>query len=225
MGLMHSCRTTAMGDVPGYGRKLTRFEESELQPAWIPISVERGSPPVTVPDDVTKNQFLRTDLRDALRWLPVGAVTSKAARTQPHRCGNQDALAMFTSLTQARALYEFFYAPAKQDDDARASHFASTWEPLETDSYRNYMAGGKPANKLVFHLVYNRPTHSGGLGDEGPDHLKNQVFEFVRDICKLTEDFARNADPGFRDSVGFALEGALKEAKLAADHYGIANPF
>lgn len=108
-------------------------------------------------DESTKKSFLTEDLYDALRWLFVGALTWAASKDQPHRCGNQDALAMFTSLTQARALYEFFYGVGEKDDDARARHFASAWDPPKTDLYRRYMAGGKPANKRVFHLVYNRP--------------------------------------------------------------------
>ena len=60
-------------------------------------------------DEATKKAFLTEDLYDALRWLFVSAVTWGASRNQPHRCGNQDVLAMFSSLVQARALYEFFY--------------------------------------------------------------------------------------------------------------------
>jgi len=179
---------------------------------------------VPVPDDSTKQAFLRDDLYDALRWLFVGAVTWEASRNQPHRCANQDALAMFTSLTQARALYEFFYGLGEQDDDARARHFASAWDPPKPDLYRRYMAGGKPANKRVFHLVYNRPAHAGGSGQDGPAHLKNQVLEFARDLRKLTEKFADSADVNFRDGIRHAFQKALQEAKLAANHYGITDP-
>lgn len=178
-----------------------------------------------IPDNSTKEKFLREDLYDALRWLFVGALTWSASRNQPHRCGNQDALAMFTSLTQARALYEFFYGVGEKDDDARARHFASAWDPPKTDLYRRYMAGGKPANKRVFHLVYNRPAHAGGPGQDGSDHLKNQVLEFAKDLRSLTEQLANSAATEFRESIGRALEKALQEAKLTADVYGIANPF
>jgi hypothetical protein len=131
---------------------------------------------------------------------------------------------MYVSLVQARALYEFFYDPEKQKDDARARHFASAWKPRESDLYGRYMAGGKPANKRVFHLVYNRGLRAGGSGRDGPDHLKNQVLEFAKDLRRLTEEFASNADAAFRGSVQYALQEALKEAELAADHYGIAIP-
>lgn len=180
---------------------------------------------VPVPDDSTKVSFLEEDFDDALRWLFVGAITWEASQSEPHRCANQDALAMFTSLTQARALYEFFYGLGEQDDDARARHFASAWDPPKTDLYRRYMAGGKPANKRVFHLVYNRPARAGGSGQDGTDHLKNQVLEFAKDLRSLTEKFADSADTDFRDSIQHALQKALQEAKLAADLYGIANPF
>ena len=181
---------------------------------------------LTTPDIPTRQGFLKEDLYDALRWLFVGAVIWEASRSQPHRCGNQDALGMFTSLTQARALYEFFYADGKQNDDARAGDFTSTsgWCPTESNLYRTYMAGQKPANKRVFHLVYNRPAQAGGHGQDGPDHLKNQVLEFAKDLRRLTEQFADSADTDFRDSIRYALQKALQDAKLAADLYGVPNP-
>jgi hypothetical protein len=180
-----------------------------------------------VSDEPTKKSFLEEDLYDALRWLFVGAVTWEASRNQPHRCGNQDVLAMFTSFSQARALYEFFYANGRQHDDARACDFTSTsaWHPTETNLYRTYMAGHKPANKRVFHLVYSRSSHAGGPGHDGPDHLKNQVLEIAKDIRSLTEQLANSADTGFRHSIRHALQKALQEAKLTANLYGIANPF
>lgn len=173
------------------------------------------------PDE--KREFLEKDLYDALRWLFVAAVTWEASQRLPDRCANQDALAMFTSLTLARALYEFYYGPEKQHDDARARHFAPTWNPSQTALYRRYMLG-PPANKRVFHLVYNRANHAGGTGHDGLDHLNNQVLKFAKDLRGLTEEFAADADPAFRGSVQYALQEALKEATRAADHYGIANP-
>lgn len=177
-------------------------------------------------DESTKKAFLTEDLYDALRWLFVGAVTWDASRKQPHRCGNQDVLAMFSSLAQARALYEFFYANGRQQDDARACDFtsASAWHPPETNLYRTYMAAHKPANKRVFHLVYNRLVHSGGSGQDGADHLKNQVLEFAKDLRSLIEQFMNSADTVFRDSIRQALDKALREAKLTADLYGVPDP-
>ncbi len=177
-----------------------------------------------VPDDSTKEKFLREDLYNALRWLFEGAIAWEAARRRPESAGrHQGLLGMYASLMEARALYEFFYGQG-HGDDARACHFASAWNPGETDHYQRYMAGGKPANKRVFHLVYNRAVHAGGSGEDGPDHLKNQVLELARDLRRLTEEFANNADPTFRDGVSNALREALQEAKLAADSYSIANP-
>ncbi len=176
------------------------------------------------PDHSSKEKFLKEDLYDALRWLFEGAVAWKAARERPEGAErHQSVLGMYTSLVQARALYEFFYAHG-QGDDARACHFAPAWNPSQTDLYRRYMAGGKPANKRLFHLVYNRSLHAGGSGEDGPDHLKNQVLEFAKDLRSLTERFADSVDTNFCDSVRHALRKALEEAKLAADHYGIANP-
>lgn len=179
---------------------------------------------MAIPEDSMKEKFVSEDLYDALRWLFIGAVSWEASRSQPHRCANQDVLGMFASLTQARALYEFFYSPKGQDDDARACHFASAWKPDKTDLYRRYMAARKPANKRLFHLVYNRASHAGGPGHDGPDHLKNQVLNFAKDLRDLTEKFADSVD-NRRDSVRHALQKALEQAKLAADHYGVANPF
>jgi hypothetical protein len=177
-------------------------------------------------DEATKNAFLTEDLYDALRWLFVSAVTWAASRNQPQCCGNQDVLAMFSSLAQARALYEFFYANGRQHDDARACDFTpdSVWRPPETNLYRTYMAAHTPANKRVFHLVYNRSVHSGGSGLDGADHLKNQVLEFAKDLRSLIEQFLNFADPVFRDSIRQALDKALREAKLTADLYGVPDP-
>ena len=166
-------------------------------------------------------RFLKEDLYDALRWLFEGAIAWEAARSRPEHCRHQGVLGMQTSLVQARALYEFFYSH-EQGDDARAVHFASTWRPLETDLYRAYMAGGKPANKRVFHLVYNRSRHAVGSESE---HLKNKVLEFARDLKRLTEDFSRNADLGFQQAIEVALKKALHEADLAAKYYETKDPF
>lgn len=169
----------------------------------------------------TMERFLKEDLYDALRWFFEGAVAWDAARSRPEKCRHQCVLGMQTSLVQARALYEFFYGH-EQGDDARAVQFASTWRPLETNLYRAYMAGGKPANKPAFHLVYNRSRHA--VGNES-GHLKNRVVEFARDLKRLTEDFCRNADSSFQQVIDSALKKALEEADLAAKYYGIKNPF
>ena len=178
-----------------------------------------------LPDEPTKERFLKDDLCDGLKWLFEGAIAWDAAQRRPERAGRHlIVLGMYTSLVQARALYEFFYGHG-QGDDARASHFAPTWKPPESCLYRKYMARRKPANKRVFHLVYNRATHAGGSGHEGPDHLKKQVLEFAKDLLALTKEFANNADPRFQGGVQYAVGEALKGAKDAAGHYGIPNPF
>lgn len=179
--------------------------------------------PVTIPDKAAGTRFLEDDLYDALRWLFVGAVAWKAAKELPNQFGRLEVLGMLTSFVQARSLYEFFYQNG-HGDDARVRDFAPAWNEGASRVYSRYMAHGTPANKRVFHLVYQRETHAGGTGHDGPDHLKNQVVEFAKDIRKLTEVFIGVADPDFRVSVESALQRALDEAELAAKHYGINNP-
>jgi|ERR1700675_741001 hypothetical protein len=172
------------------------------------------------------NEFLQKDLYDALRWLFVGAVTWEAARSQLHRCGNQDALGMYTSLAQARALYEFYYTKGGRSDDARAQHFASLWIEPKSPLYLKYMQIETPANKRVFHLAYGRgdAANAGGPGHDSPNHLKNQVIEFAKDLRRLTEEFAKCAEPDFRPIIRTTLDNALDEAKKTADSYKIPVP-
>jgi len=178
---------------------------------------------MTVSND-KKKKFLDDDLYDALRWLFEGAVAWQAASTLPERYRHQRVLGMYTSLVQARALYEFFYSCSKKADDARAIDFAPSWNESTSTLYTTYMASGKPSNKRVFHLVYDRSARSGGTGHDGPDHLKNQVLEFAKDLCRVTHVFAGCVKPEFRDNVQAALQKALSEAESAAQFYGIANP-
>jgi len=130
---------------------------------------------------------------------------------------------MFTSLVQARSLYEFFYGKRRDNgDDARASDFASNtgWKAPTSQLYKRYMETGKPAQKRVFHLVFNRSTHSGGAGSE----LNTKVVEFAVEIRGLVEDFEWNADPEFREDISCALARAILEADKAAKFFGIARP-
>jgi hypothetical protein len=173
-------------------------------------------------DEQKKSEFLEYDLYDALRWLFVGAVAWQAATKD--LCPHQRVLGMYTSLVQARALYEFFFEEGRRDD-ARAGDFAPRWAREESNNlYSQYMAKAKPANKRVFHLVYDRSAHAGGAGHDGPEHLNNQVLKFARDLRRLTEAFVECAAPRFRDRIQCALRGALDEANRAAEDYGIANP-
>jgi hypothetical protein len=178
---------------------------------------------MATPDE--KKEFLEQDLRDALKWLFVGAITWAASQSKPHRCGNQDALGMFTSLTQARALYEFFYSENRMPDDARAIDFAPSWAEPKSTLYLNYMQNKKPANKRIFHLVYCRSTaaNAGGPGDDDPTHLKNQAINFAKDLRRLTEEFIRCVEPQFRGLAEGALDEALSEAGKTADYYSIPD--
>ena len=173
----------------------------------------------------TKEVFLREDLYDALRWLFVGAVTWEAMRQRPNLCtANQDAISMLASLTQARALYEFFFASPQKGDDARACDFAPNWNLNPSSLYKTYMGKGKPANKRVSHLVYNRSAHSGGFVVNESDHLKNQVLNFTKELRDIAGQLAQQADPSFALQIRCALDKALGEAQQTADHYGITNP-
>ena len=169
-----------------------------------------------------KQRFLDDDLYDALRWLFVGTVTWVASEDAS---GNKDPLAMLASLTQARALYEFFYA-AGNGDDARASHFcmSGSWNPTRSCAYTNYMGPGKPANKRISHLVYNRSLHAGGPGDDESTHLKNQVLNFAKDLQTITEQFISCAEPQFQGCAQSALDKALSEAQKTANLRSVANP-
>jgi len=168
-----------------------------------------------------RREFLDKDFYDALRWAFVGAVTWAATEGRPERV-----LGMYTNFVQIRALYEFFHTKGSKPDDARAIEFAPSWTEPASPLYLKYMQNETPANKRVFHLVYGRSAaaNAGGPGDDGPDHLKNQVIEFAKDLRRLAEAFIKCVDPQFRDIARAALDKALIEAKKTADCYGIANP-
>jgi hypothetical protein len=169
----------------------------------------------------SEEEFLRDDLYDALRWLFEAAIAWEAARRIPQCAGrHQIVFGMYTSLVQARALYEFFYKKGK-GDDFRVKDFAPKWNPTKSSLYKKYMDRNQPVQKRVFHLVRNRSIHAGGTG---PDELKEQVLEFAKDLRRLTEEFRQNADPVFQDEIQFALTRAIQEAGLAVKHYGISNP-
>ena len=175
----------------------------------------------------TKLAFLNDDLYDALRWLFVTAVTWESMRQKPELCtANQDAISMLANLTQARALYEFFFGSqqTRKPDDARACDFAPQWNPNPSSLHTIYMGTGKSTNKRVSHLVYNRSAYSGGSAVNDSDHLKNQVLNFTKEIRDITEKLAQQADPSFSDPIRGALDKALAEAQQTANHYGITNP-
>ena len=169
-----------------------------------------------------EQEFLRDDLYDALRWLFEGAVVWEAARMMPQRAGRHQAvLGMYTSLVQARALYEFYYRKKSAKDDVRVKDFAPRWKPTENPLYKAYMDQGMPAQKRVFHLVRDRSAHAGGTGNAA---LNKKVLEFAQNLRGLTEEFGKNADPAFQSEIHSALARAIEDAEVAAKHYGIPNP-
>ncbi len=173
--------------------------------------------PPTIAD---QKEFLEKDLYDALRWSFVSAVTWHATK------GRECVLAMNTNFVQSRALYEFYFTKKKKIDDARAPQFAPSWAEPESTLYLKYMKRGKPANKRVFHLVYDRSiaANAGGVGHDGPDHIKNQVLEFAKDLRRITEQFIGCVGPQFRTIVRTAFDDALGEAKKTADCHGVPSP-
>ena len=180
------------------------------------------------PTEAELKKFLEKDLYDALRWLFEGAIAWGAPTSTAEHCRHQRVLGMYTTLVQARALYEFFFGAASRDDDARAAHYCSTtWQPPQSRLYQDYMSPGKPANKRVFHLVYEREMHSGrtaSVSDEH-NHLKNQVLECARDLHAIAQAFVDAVDDTWTDAATTALDTALADAAQASAHYGCANPF
>jgi hypothetical protein len=166
-------------------------------------------------------EFLERDLYDALRWTFVSAVTWHASDGRAERV-----LGMCTNFVQARALYEFYFAKGSKTDDARAHHFSDSWNEPESLLYSKYMRSGMPANKRVFHLAYDRSSaaNAGGQGHDGPDHIKNQVLEFAKDLCRITEKFIGCLEPQLRDVARTTLSQAMDEAEKAAISHGIPNP-
>ena len=169
-----------------------------------------------------EEEFLRDDLYDALRWLFEGAIVWEAARRSlPDTVRHLRVLGMFTSLVQARALYEFYYKSG-WNDDFRVKDFAPKWKPTESPLYKRYMDRSQPAQKRVFHLVRNRKLHAGGVG---PDALNHQVLNFATDLRNLTEEFGKNADTIFQGEIQSTLARSIQEAHRAAQYYHIPNPF
>ncbi len=126
---------------------------------------------------------------------------------------------MFTSLVQARALYEFYYKKTKSKkaiDDARAWEFCNSWIPPISTLYDDYMCAGKPANKRVFHLVYERSKTNA---------INQQVVNFAQELRQITEIFAKDVKPEFSDLVESSLKDGLEEAQKMAAHFEIPSPF
>jgi hypothetical protein len=197
----------------------------------------------------SQKDFLKDDLSDALKGLFVGAVVWEAAdkaekAEKKELCPFLKRLAASASFVQARALYEF-YDPKNPPDKlkgekgetAHASHFGK-WTEMEFTSdelklFEKYIRGQKatgvfrtnsPINKRVFHLAYDRSDFSGGLGQDGSDHLKNQPLEFATNLHDITKKFIEKVEGRFRESAKAALEKAREGARQAATGCNIANP-
>ena len=181
-----------------------------------------------------KERFLRDDFRDSLKWLFVGAVTWWA---HPLECDKDylRALGMFTSLVQARALYDFFYrrgqAELQLGGTASAKHFVPSWQaPDDPDHlYSNYMSWGRPAQRRVFHIVYGRDTPEGGSMGDGSEELNSRVLDFAKDLKRITQEFAKRlvGTPEldrYCELVECALTKSLDEGCELAKTYGIPDP-
>jgi hypothetical protein len=171
-----------------------------------------------MPTQQEREEFLEKDLYDALRWLFVNAVVWYASKDRVPT--------MFASFVQARALYEFYFSPRAVGDDARVFHFTASWTEPPSSLYQKYMGQQTPAQKRVFHLVYGRSkeVNAGGSGNDGPDHLNNQVLNFAKDLRRITESFVNSAAPEFQNLVRAALNKALTEAQKTATFYSMPNP-
>ena len=196
----------------------------------------------------SQKDFLKDDLSDALKGLFVGAVVWEAAdraeeAKEKELCPFLKRLAASESFVQARALYEF-YNPKKTDkprgekgETAHASHFGE-WTQKESTSdelnlFEKYIRGqeatgvfrtNSPVNKRVSHLAYDRSDFSGGSGQDGSDHLKNQPLTFAMSLRNITEKFIEKVEDRFRDSAKTALEKAREGARQAATGCNIPNP-
>jgi hypothetical protein len=176
-----------------------------------------------------KEEFLKKDLFNALRWLFVNAVVWHASDIRPESENRPELLpAMYTSFVEARALYEFYFSKQGKGDNARVCHFtkAKSWAEPPSSLYRKYMGPYTPAQKRIFHLVYGRSkeVNAGGPGHDDRSHLKYQVLVLAKDLRRITESFVNSAAPEFQSLVRAALDEALAEAQKTATSYGIPNP-
>jgi hypothetical protein len=171
-----------------------------------------------------KKEFLEKDFFNSLCYLFESAVVWHASKNRP---GPEHTFGMYTNFVESRALYEFFFSKGNGRDNARARHFCTTWRETGTPLYLKYMKDGTPAQKRVFHLVYNRSSaaNAGGPGHDHPDHLKHQVLNFAKDLKAVTERFAaRISIPDFRTLVDKALADSLDGAQNKANECGIPMP-
>jgi hypothetical protein len=178
--------------------------------------------------DADRETFLKEDLPDSLKWLVVGAAMWQATESQerkPELVPHQRPVGMFTTFIQARALYEFFYAQKRTDDDARAKDFTDSWKPKNSPTLERYLSKTKPVNKRIFHLVYRRSERAGGNKKNELTHLKNQVIAVTKELLCVAREFEGEVKSEFRADVKTALNDALNEAQERAKQYDIRNPF
>jgi hypothetical protein len=142
---------------------------------------------------------------------------------------------MFTSLTQARALYEFFnkcdQPQLYSGGTARAKDFNPSWSrPSDPDGlYTKYIAKNMPAQRRVFHLVYGRANTAGGSMGGGSDELNARVLDFAKDLRRIVKEFAASfadspEESAYRELVECALAKALVEGCELAKRYEIPDP-
>ena len=173
------------------------------------------------------NQLLRDDLTNDFACLCVAAVTWHAAEICGERTPHQKMIAMNAAILHARALYEFFLGPPPKLDDARAADFSFT--PKPTSLYLEYMYSKKPieapANKRLFHLVYNRSKHSGGDAKDERTHIKEQALPFARDLLSLTGQFVASLPTKFEESARSIISTALSKSDEVATHTAFLIPY
>jgi hypothetical protein len=183
-------------------------------------------------EDISRveEEFLKKDLYESLKWLFVGAVTW-CARPLEKDSHQLRGLGMFACFVQARALYEFFNSTERGTLESGSTASSADFDfprqkPCDPEQlYSKYMAKNTPAQKRVFHLVYDRAGWAGGSATDESDHLKNRVLDFAKDLKRLTKEFASSVtEEKYRELVECALARALQDGHELAVKYGISDP-
>jgi len=82
------------------------------------------------------------------------------------------------------------------------------------DLYWDYMRPRAPAQKRLFHLVYDRAEHAGGPGHDSRHHIKWQTARFAEDLKRLTQLFIDDCAAAYKLSATYALGRAeIEESK------------
>lgn len=171
--------------------------------------------------DPAKEEFLREDLYNELRWLLCAATEWHACRklAKEPGCRQPHHLIVYTmdsALLHARSLYEFFTA-ASIKPDRRTWRDYSHNARQESVTYDKFI---KPLHGRVMHLNRDR---------EGYDAVKDEVVNLAADVLRLWDDFSKKSDvKPYVQSLQEYRELAVREAEAVAEQYkkfGFNCPF